>query len=295
MSDSGMKVFASWSGEHSKEIAMKFADWLPNVIQGTDVFVSPRDIFAGESWLFEITQNLRDSNYGIAFVTKDNKISPWLQFESGALALKFDQARITPVLCNLTNTELDKRNPLSNFQAVELSEKGIGALLKSIHKAMDVNRLTENQLIQSYEKWKDEFFSEIKTIQKKYINTAKNNQASEKNNPNNSEVLDLERVLSDLVGEVRTLSTKVEVSSLNSKVSNNSSHSRPIEHELTDILTDPTVPFQLKYSIIRSVKDKDALINAKGAILFGDLDLGPDRSKLLKVIDKRNQELSDGH
>ena len=40
----GMKVFISWSGEKSKKIAEVFRDWLPQVIQAIEPFVSFEDI-----------------------------------------------------------------------------------------------------------------------------------------------------------------------------------------------------------------------------------------------------------
>ena len=39
-----MKVFVSWSGELSKEIAEVLKKWIPCIIQSVEVFYSPEDI-----------------------------------------------------------------------------------------------------------------------------------------------------------------------------------------------------------------------------------------------------------
>jgi hypothetical protein len=43
-----MKVFISWSGEQSKEIAEAFRNWLPGVLQAEKPYFSPDDIAAAQ-------------------------------------------------------------------------------------------------------------------------------------------------------------------------------------------------------------------------------------------------------
>jgi len=42
-----MKVFISWSGELSHKVARIFRDWLPNVVQILEPYVSSEDIDKG--------------------------------------------------------------------------------------------------------------------------------------------------------------------------------------------------------------------------------------------------------
>lgn len=42
-----LKVFISWSGERSKEMANALREWLPMVLQYVEPFVSDKDISAG--------------------------------------------------------------------------------------------------------------------------------------------------------------------------------------------------------------------------------------------------------
>ena len=45
-----MKVFVSWSGELSCQIAEVLKKWIPCIIQSVDVFFSPEDIEKGDNW-----------------------------------------------------------------------------------------------------------------------------------------------------------------------------------------------------------------------------------------------------
>jgi len=45
-----MKVFVSWSGEHSKAVASALQGWLEFFFQGVSFWMSDRDIQAGQRW-----------------------------------------------------------------------------------------------------------------------------------------------------------------------------------------------------------------------------------------------------
>jgi hypothetical protein len=89
-----MKVFISWSGDKSRDVALALRDWLPGVINSIEPFVSAKDIYAGTRWQAEIASQLDSTNFGIVCVTKDNQLSSWLNFEAGALAKAVDSSRL---------------------------------------------------------------------------------------------------------------------------------------------------------------------------------------------------------
>lgn len=80
-----MKVFLSWSGERSKVVAKSLSEWLEQVLQAVEPWIST-DIEKGKRWDGEISQKLEQSKVGIICLTKDNLESTWLHFEAGAIS-----------------------------------------------------------------------------------------------------------------------------------------------------------------------------------------------------------------
>jgi len=101
-----MKIFLSWSGNYANQIAEAFGDWLPQVIQSAETFVSSGDIKAGERWQSRINNALQNIDFGILFITKENKEKPWVMFEAGALAKNLEASRVVPVLCGIQEIDL---------------------------------------------------------------------------------------------------------------------------------------------------------------------------------------------
>ena len=66
-----MRIFLSWSGNKSHQIAVAFSEWIPCVIQAVKPWVSSKDIDRGSIWFNEILEQLKDTHFGIVFVTND--------------------------------------------------------------------------------------------------------------------------------------------------------------------------------------------------------------------------------
>ena len=127
-----MKVFISWSGEKSREVAVALREWLPLVMNSVEPFVSSKDIYAGTRWQLEIAAQLGSTNFGIVCVTADNQKSPWLNFESGALAKAVESSRVVPLAIDLKPSDIEL--PLGQFQGQPASELGVGEILNSINE-----------------------------------------------------------------------------------------------------------------------------------------------------------------
>jgi hypothetical protein len=155
-----MNVFISWSGGQSSKFAKAFSDWLPNVFQSVTPFYSPKDIVAGEGWFERLTKVLEEYDFGIVCLTSENLTAPWLMFESGALAKRLGKAKLVPVLCGVTETELSK-NPLSHFQYVHTDKDEIRKLVDSINASLEDYKLGESQLTRAFEKWWPDLESDI--------------------------------------------------------------------------------------------------------------------------------------
>ena len=67
-----MKIFISWSGSKSQEIAKLLKRWIPCVIQSAEPYFSSADIDKGARWSTDISKELQDASFGILCVTKEN-------------------------------------------------------------------------------------------------------------------------------------------------------------------------------------------------------------------------------
>jgi len=150
-----MKVFLSHSGIRSLKLAKLFQEWLPNVIQNIDPWISD-DIKKGKLWRGEISKELEDTKIGIICLTQTNLISPWILFEAGALSKTHD-ANVSTFL--LDNEPSDISGPLADFQHTVLEKEDIRKLIGEINdqlKMMNEKPLAQQRLDTAFERyWKD--------------------------------------------------------------------------------------------------------------------------------------------
>ena len=130
-----MKVFISWSGTRSKALANALREWLPLVLQCVELFISDKDIAAGERWAQAIAGELEAANFGIICITPENLNSEWVLFESGALSKSMLDGKVIPLLLGLELSDLS--GPLSQFQAQKVSEAGFMEVVKAINKVAE--------------------------------------------------------------------------------------------------------------------------------------------------------------
>jgi TIR domain-containing protein len=129
-----VKVFISWSGDYSHRLAEFLREWLPDVIQDLEPWVSSEDIAKGKRWNEELARSLDEVHQGIICVTPDNMHSPWLNFEAGALAKRLEGStggQVRPILLGVRPA--DVTGPLASFQATEATKSDdILKLLQSL-------------------------------------------------------------------------------------------------------------------------------------------------------------------
>ncbi len=147
-----MKVFLSWSGEKSHEIALVFREWFPSVIQSIKPYLSSEDIDKGARWSTDIAEKLKDSSFGILCVTKDNIDAPWLIFEAGALSKTMDKSFVSPFLFGIKLSEVVD-SPLLQFQATTFDKEDVFKLVITMNKACGESRLTDENLRKAFDLW----------------------------------------------------------------------------------------------------------------------------------------------
>lgn len=148
-----MKVFVSWSGEKSRQVAAAIKEWLPDLVQSVDVFMSQHDIEAGSRWGNELGMQLQECNFGIICITPENISASWLLYEAGCLGKSIDQSRVIPYRIGITATDVPF--PLAQFQSVNADKDGTFKLLESINSVIS-SKLDSDRLQRIFQKfWPD--------------------------------------------------------------------------------------------------------------------------------------------
>jgi hypothetical protein len=158
-----MKVFISWSGDTSYQVAVALREWLPLVVPSAKPYVSAEDIDKGARWSSEVWTELAFSKFGVLCVTKENASEPWINFEAGALSKALDKNRVCPFLLGLVPTDLDRRSPLLQFQAATMGEDGAWRLVQSISKSAEAAQ-EKSILEKQFRRWWPEFHAEVERI-----------------------------------------------------------------------------------------------------------------------------------
>ncbi|MCS3738244.1 toll/interleukin-1 receptor domain-containing protein [Rhizobium sp. BK661] len=140
-----MKLFISWSGNVSQQIAQEIRKWLPLILPAIEPFITTTDIEKGARWQGEISRELEESNYGIVCLTAQNLQSQWLAFEAGALSKQL-AGRVATVLFGVNHAEVQQ--PLSMFQGTLFNEQDVRQLIININAAAPREQRREDAQIE---------------------------------------------------------------------------------------------------------------------------------------------------
>jgi hypothetical protein len=146
-----LKVFISWSGDISRDVAKLLSEWIEDVLQGVECWYSPDDIEKGSLWFNDIGESLSSNILGILCLTADNINAPWILFEAGALYKGLTQSRVCPILIGGL-VSADVRPPLSHFNLTVLSEEDMLRVLRTINQCM-TNPVDDVRLVKTFKLW----------------------------------------------------------------------------------------------------------------------------------------------
>ena len=131
-----MKIFLSWSGDLSREVASLLDENIRPLLWGNaDVFMSKHDIASGQDWAKALAKELRQSVFGIVCLTPDNLQSHWLLYEAGALTSREQQRLCTLLLAGLE--QKDVPSPLAHYQNRIFCKAEFEALMQDIRAGLD--------------------------------------------------------------------------------------------------------------------------------------------------------------
>lgn len=191
-----MKIFVSWSSGLSHTVAEAFAEWIHDIIQETQPFISS-EMEKGIRWFEELTAQLKDTNYGVICLTRENLHSDWLLFEAGALS-KLEKAKVSVLLIGLD--DVDVKGPLSNFQSTKFERKEFFRLVQGINSNTS-SPLNYPDLERAFSKWWDGF-------EEKVNEALRNVEGAEK--PGAGETRGERDILEEILQNTRDLGTMLQ-------------------------------------------------------------------------------------
>lgn len=156
------KVFISWSGDLSRQLAEEVRNWLPGVLQYVKPYFTPDDIEKGAKWSTEILKELEESEIGILCLTRDNLDKPWILFEAGALSKNFGKSKVCTILFGIDSSDLS--GPLTGFQDTKFNKVDFKKLIESINKEGGDSKLDSKILDKVFDMWWDRLENSVNRI-----------------------------------------------------------------------------------------------------------------------------------
>ncbi len=128
-----MKVFISWSGHRSGQLASALRDWLPGVLQVIEPWLSSEDLPVGARWADEIARSLQATDVGIICLTPENLESPWLMYEAGALSKRVGESLVCTYALDIPLSAIT--GPLAQFQSALAQREDTFQLIRTLNAA----------------------------------------------------------------------------------------------------------------------------------------------------------------
>ena len=203
-----MKIFISWSGNHSNKIAAILKEWIPSVMQSVEPFVSSEDIDKGSRWSNDIANELKGSKYGVICLTPENLNAPWLNFEAGALSKAMDESRVSPFLVGLKPSDL--KGPILQFQATLFNKNDLWKLVQSINDFNTDFKMEKDRLKSTFDVWFPKLENELNLVKEKILS----NQTSSKPEQQDSKQPKAKR--DDILEEILSLN-RIQLRHLNNR------------------------------------------------------------------------------
>jgi hypothetical protein len=147
-----MKIFISWSGPRSLQVAQALHSWLPRVLHAVKPYLSMEDTAKGAYWVSEVKRQLDTASFGIICLTPDNLNAPWINFEAGALSKSFERGSVSPFLFGVAQDALI--GPLTQFQMTEArNPNDVLRLVKDLDAACGDRAVGERVAEDSFQVW----------------------------------------------------------------------------------------------------------------------------------------------
>ena len=145
-----MKLFLSWSGARSRQIANTYNKWIKYMFPTLETYISTEDIEPGRRWRESIESGLEETYFGMLFLTPENLESRWIYYEAGSLSKGKNDSHVIPMLYQLEAGKLQE--PLSAFQSMNFEKHDMLKVVKTINREM-AEVMEEPLLKEIFDKW----------------------------------------------------------------------------------------------------------------------------------------------
>ncbi|TNI91436.1 TIR domain-containing protein [Aeromonas allosaccharophila] len=193
-----MKVFLSWSGERSKQVATLLDEWLRCVLQAIRPWISTKDLDRGALWFSEIQDQLQDTTTGIICLTQENKEKPWILFEAGALAKGLSNSRVCTLLIDLKPSDI--KDPLAQLNHTLPDRDNMFELVRTLNNRLANNSLDPRILETVFNTYWSQFEQSFQEILSRTVSTEAPVPRSEQDLL--TEILDITRSLGNRVNVI---------------------------------------------------------------------------------------------
>lgn len=141
-------------------MADSFSELISDVFDESDIssWYSEDDIPKGGDGIARIFGALKECSYCIACITEENVDSPWIHFETGAIALKSGFDNVFPVLLR-PSVQLHEKSPLKIPQHAATSERDIQNIIKLMQQSSNRQDYKfEERFESAYSKFKKKIY-----------------------------------------------------------------------------------------------------------------------------------------
>ncbi len=135
-SDGRERVFLSWSGEPSRELAEALAEGMHTLSDRLEPWLS-ENLDPGVEWASALIPQIRKARLAILCLTHRNVNAPWIAFETGAYYTSRLKEGVIPFLLDFEPKEL--AFPLGLFQSLSADENGARALFVRVGKLVEID------------------------------------------------------------------------------------------------------------------------------------------------------------
>ncbi len=279
-----MKVFISWSGARSNQVANLLSSWLKCVLQASKPWISS-DMDRGIVWFNTINEALADTNTGIICLTADNLNSPWILFETGSLSNGLTDKRVCTFLIDVKPADVEP--PLSQFNHTEPNRNSMLNLIKTINGRLGDKQLDTETLQTVFDTYYPQF-------EKQFSEIISKTEAGKGDSTKNVVIRSEQEMLEEVLVTVRNLNQRVGRIEKSSSIRS----SRPLGKRYIvkeDIIRNMLNEYEPEFvHIVKDGKDKDFLNNILEKISKdNDLPLPMARDIVRECIQIKEQEYQE--